>query len=109
MKRYRKYLIALALVAVWAVFSCAYLGTEDGSSGLSPLGWLADAFIVSGAWLLEAVKEMSRKNGYVLLMDGDLLLAVAFSFCVYAVAAVLAVIGIEFFRRVLWGKRNVQV
>ena len=106
MTRYRKYLIALALVAVWAVFSFSYpyLGIEDGSSGLSPLGWLAGVFIVPGAWLLEAVKEMSRKNGYVLLMDGDLLLAVAFSFCIYAAVVVLAIKSTASLRRALQGK-----
>ncbi|MEN6336563.1 MAG: hypothetical protein ABFE01_20095 [Phycisphaerales bacterium] len=104
MRRYRKYLIALALVAVWGVFSCAYLGVEDGSSGLSPFGWLAGAFFVPGGLLLEAVKEMSRKSGHVLLMDGDLLLAAALSFCIYAVVVVLAVKSVASLRRALCGK-----
>ena len=43
MKRYRKYLIGVGLVALWGIFSYAYLGVEDGSSGLRPLGWLASA------------------------------------------------------------------
>jgi hypothetical protein len=97
MKRYRKYLIAVGLVAMWAVFSYAYLGVEDGSSGLGPLGWLSGAFFVPGGLLLQAAKG---SHGNV-----DLPLMAAFSFCVYAAVAVLAVIGVEFLRRALWKKR----
>jgi membrane-bound acyltransferase YfiQ involved in biofilm formation len=90
MKRHRKYLIALGVVALWAVFSWAYLGVEDGSSGLSPLGWLAAVFFVPGGLLLQAVKG-SHANA-------DLPLMAAFSFCVYAVLAVLVVKGFELLR-----------
>jgi hypothetical protein len=95
-KRYRKYLIALGFVIVWAVFSYAYLGVEDGSSGLSPLGWAHAVFFLPGGLLLQAVKG-SHGNA-------DLPLMAAFSFCVYAAVAAIVVIGVEFFRRVLWEK-----
>lgn len=72
----------------------AYLGVEDGSSGLSPLGWIAGVFFVPGGLLLQAVKG-SHGNADLPLMAG-------FSFCVYAVVAVLAMMGVEVFRRALW-------
>ncbi|HSV99858.1 MAG TPA: hypothetical protein VLI39_06780 [Sedimentisphaerales bacterium] len=96
MKRYRKYLIAVGLVALWAVFSYAYLGVEDGSSGLSPLGWAHAVFFLPGGLLLQAVKG-SHGNA-------DLPLMAAFSFCVYAAVAFLAVIGVGVFSRALWGR-----
>lgn len=96
MKRYRKYLIAVGVVALWAVFSWAYLGVEDGSSGLSPLGWLAAVFFVPGGLLFQAVKG-SHGNA-------DLPLMAVIGFCAYAVVVVLAVIGVDFLRRALWGK-----
>jgi hypothetical protein len=98
MKRYRKYLIAVGLVALWAVFSWAYLGVEDGSSGLSPLGWIHAVFFVPGGLLLQAVKG-SHSNA-------DLPVMAVFSVCVYAAVAVFAVIGVEVLRRAFWGKRN---
>ena len=85
MKRLRKYMIALGFVGLWAVFSYAYLGVEDGSSGLSPLGWMAGVFLVPGGLLLQAVKG-SHSNA-------DLPLMAAFSFCLYAVVVVLFVKG----------------
>ena len=96
MKRCRKYLIALGVVALWAVFSYAYLGVEDGSSGLSPLGWLAGVFFVPGGLLFQAVKG-SHGNA-------DLPLMAAFGFCVYAVVVVLAVRSVAFLERALLGK-----
>lgn len=96
MKRCRKYLIAVGLVALWAVFSWAYLGVEDGSSGLSSLGGLAGAFFVPGGLLFQAVKG-SHGNA-------DLPLMAAFSLCIYAVVAILAVIGVGVFRWALWAK-----
>jgi hypothetical protein len=97
MKRHRKYLIALGLVALWAVFSYAYLGVEDGSSGLSPLGWTAGVFFLPGGLVLQAVKG-SHSNG-------DLPVMAVFSFCVYAGVVVLGANGVEFLRRALWKKR----
>ena len=78
------------------MFSWAYLGVEDGSSGLSPLGWLAAAFFVPGGLLFQVVKG-SHGNA-------DLPLMAEFSFCAYGVVAVLAVIGVDFLSRALWGK-----
>jgi hypothetical protein len=48
MRRYRPYVIALGAIAVWGVFAHAYLGVEDGSSGLSPLGWIHVGFFLPG-------------------------------------------------------------
>ncbi len=101
MKRYRKYLIALGLIALWAVFAYAYLGVEDGSSGLSPLGWIAGVFFLPGGLLLRAVTG-SHSNADLSLMAG-------FSFCVYVVVVVLAVKAIGLLGRALPGKRNAQV
>jgi hypothetical protein len=95
-QRHRKYLIALGLVIVWAVFSYAYLGVEDGSSGLGPLGWIAGVFFLPSGLLLQAVKG-SHGNA-------DLPLMAAFSFCVYAVVVVLAVKGTAFLGRAFLGR-----
>lgn len=96
MKRYRKYLIAVGLVALWAVFSWAYLGVEDGSSGLSPLGWIHAVFFLPGGLLLQAVKGSHGNR--------DLPLMAVFSFCVYAAVVVLAVKGGEILRRAVSGR-----
>jgi hypothetical protein len=56
MKRFKTHLISIAAVTLWAVFSCAYLGVEDGSSGLSILGWVHAVFFVSGGKLFQVVK-----------------------------------------------------
>lgn len=96
MKRYRKYLITVGLVALWAVFSYAHLGVEDGSSGLSPLGWLAAVFFVPGGLLFQAVKG-SHANA-------DLPLMAAFGFCVYAVVAVLTVKGGKCVGKFIFGR-----
>ncbi len=52
----RRYLIILGAVTAWAVFSYMYLGTEDGSSGLSPLGWLSAMFFIPGGYVMQVVK-----------------------------------------------------
>ena len=57
MKLPRKYLIAIGVVTLWAVFSYAYLGVENGSSGLSILGWVQDLFFFPGGFLFHAIKE----------------------------------------------------
>lgn len=80
-RRYQKYMIAISFVGLWAVFSHAYLGTEDGSSGLSPPGWIHAMFFLPGGLLLQAVKEGHS--------NVDLPLMAACSLCVYMVALVL--------------------
>jgi hypothetical protein len=99
MKRHRKYLIALGVVALWAVFSYAYLGVEDGSSGLSPLGWLAAVFFVPGGLLFQVVKG-SHANA-------DLPLMAVFGFCLYAIATALVLKGLVFLGHVVFGERKV--
>ena len=53
MKRFRLHFIALGVVAAWAIFSYAYLGVEDGSSGLSPLGYVGGVFFLPGLYLVK--------------------------------------------------------
>ena len=67
MKRYRIHLIGLGIVAVWAVFSYAYLGVEDGSSGLGLLGWIQAAFFLPGSFLVLTLKG-SHSNADLPLM-----------------------------------------
>jgi hypothetical protein len=69
MQRYRIHLVALGIVAVWAVFSYAYLGMEDGSSGLSPLGWISAVFFIPGGSLMQSLKG-SHSNADLPLMAG---------------------------------------
>jgi hypothetical protein len=83
-KPLRKYLIALGLVGLWAVFSYAYLGVEHARSySLSPLGWICAVFLLPGGFLLHALKGT--------LSNADLALAVPVSLGVYAVVVILAI------------------
>jgi hypothetical protein len=101
MRPFQKYLIALGVAGLWAAFSYAYVGVEDGSSGLSLLGWVHAVFFLPGGLLLQAVKG-SHSNA-------DLPLMAAFSLCVYMVVAVLAVMGVGLLRRaVSLGKARQQ-
>ena len=68
-KPLRKYLIAIGVVTLWAVFSYAYLGVEDGSSGLSILGWVQGLFFFPGGFLFHAIKE-SYSNTDLPVMAG---------------------------------------
>ncbi len=86
MKRFRPYIIAVGIVAVWAAFAYRYLGVEDGSSGLSPLGWICGVFFIPGGLLLSAITG-TRSNA-------DLPAMSAFSFCMYAVIALLVTKGV---------------
>jgi hypothetical protein len=56
MKRYRKYIIAISVVTFWAVFAYAYLGVEDGSSGLSILGYIHAFFFIPGGLFFQFLK-----------------------------------------------------
>jgi hypothetical protein len=57
MKKFRPYLITLGAVAIWGVFAYVYLGVEDGSSCLSPLGWLHVCFLLPGLFLFHMFKN----------------------------------------------------
>ena len=98
MKSLRKYMIALGFVGLWAVFSYAYLGVEDGSSGLSPLGWIQSAFLVPGLFLFRAVKGAYS--------NADLPLIAALSLCAYAVVVVLVVKSAGLLKRAVFGERR---
>ena len=54
MKRITYYL-ASAAVLVWAAFSYAYLGVEDGSSGLTPLGTVSIVYFLPGAGICRSM------------------------------------------------------
>jgi len=77
--RYRPYLIAVAVVTIWGVLSVAYIGEEDGSSGLSPVGYVHAAFLLPGVWVLRAFVGA--------LGNRDLPLAVAISWVGYCLVA----------------------
>ena len=65
----RRCWIALGVVSLWCVLACAYLSVEDGSSGLSPLGWAAGLFFVPGGIALQVFKG-SHSNADLPLMAG---------------------------------------
>jgi hypothetical protein len=67
MKRCQTNLAVLGAVALWGAFSCAYLGVEDGSSGLSLLGWLHAWFFVPGALVMAQLRG-SHSNSDLPLM-----------------------------------------
>lgn len=58
---------ALIAVSLWGLFALLYLGVEDGSSGLSPLGNLTLAFFLPGLLLMQLL-EGAHSNSDVPLM-----------------------------------------
>ena len=95
MKQFRAYMIVFGIVVLWAVFSYAYLGVEDGSSGLSPLGWISAVFLIPGGLLLYATKG-SHSNS-------DLPTMALFSICAYVVVLLLVVKGVALLGRLVGG------
>ncbi len=93
MKRFRKYMIALGVVALWAGFSWCYLGVEDGSSGLGPLAWITSLFLLPGGYVLQVTRGIYS--------NADLPLIAVLSFCIYAAAVVLAIKTVEVLGRAL--------
>ncbi len=69
MKNYIVPVIALGVVTVWGMFSYGYLGVEDGSSGLSLLGWIHAAYFLPGLFLVAKLKG-SHSNADLPLMAG---------------------------------------
>ena len=67
MKKNKPYFIVLGIVTAWAVFSHAYLGVEDGSSGLSILGWVSAVFFVPSGLLMQLLKG-GHSNADIRLM-----------------------------------------
>jgi len=54
--KYKMQLVAFATVTLWGLFSYAYLGVEDGSSGLSFPGWMHVGFHIPGLFLVTQCK-----------------------------------------------------
>lgn len=48
-------MIVLARVTAWGIFSLAHVGVEDGSSGLSVLGWVSFGFFMPGRCLMDGI------------------------------------------------------
>jgi len=91
MKPLRKYLIAIVAVTLWGGFSYAYIGVEDGSSGLSILGLLHAIFIIPGGFIFHVVKG-SHSNADIPVMAG-------ISWFVYVLVSVLVVKCVCIFRK----------
>jgi len=66
-RRFRLHLIALACVTAWGIFSLAYVGVEDGSSGLSVMGWVSFGFFLPGRCLMDGISG-AHTNADVPLM-----------------------------------------
>lgn len=64
MNVHRTHLIVLGIVTLWGIFSYMYLGVEDGSSGLSPLGWVHVVFIVPGVSVVRILKGTHSNTPY---------------------------------------------
>jgi hypothetical protein len=88
-------MIAFGFVVLWSVFSYAYLGVEDGSSGLSPLGWISAVFFVPGGLLLYATKGAHSNTGLPTMA--------VFSFCAYVVVLLFVIKGVARLRRLVGG------
>lgn len=69
MKRYKAHLFALGVITAWGLFSYAYLGIEDGSSGFSALGWIHAAYFIPGCLLVTGLKG-SYSNADLPLIAG---------------------------------------
>jgi len=54
--KYKIHLAAVATITLWGLFSYAYIGVEDGSSGLSLLGWVHVLFHIPGLFLVTQCK-----------------------------------------------------
>ena len=76
MVKYRTELVAIAAVTAWAVFAYAYLGVEDGSTGLSPIGWLHAIFFIPGRFVFQIFKT-TYTNAELPVMAGISWLAYA--------------------------------
>ena len=83
----RKYFIAVLAVTLWSLFSFAYLGREDGSSGLSVLGWIHAIFFMPGLFLLLIFKASYSNQ--------DLPAIAAYSWLAYTAVVLL---GVKFAR-----------
>ena len=57
MIKLRKYFIAVFVITAWGLFSFAYLGREDGSSGLSILGLIHAFFFIPGGFLFHIFRD----------------------------------------------------
>ena len=80
-KSLRNYLIAIGIITLWAVFSYAYLGAEDGSSGLSVLGWIHALFFFPGGFIFHII-NVSHSNS-------DLPIIAVMSWLVYVLLIIL--------------------
>lgn len=87
MKLRRAHGFALACCTAWAVFGWAYLGVEDGSSGLSPLGWLHALFFLPALGVAQGIWG-SHSNADLLWMG-----LVAWLFWSLSVLAVVQMVG----------------
>lgn len=67
--RYRAQIATVTAVTAWAIFAYAYLGVEDGSSGLSVLGWLHAMFFIPGGILMQVLRG-SHSNADLPFMTG---------------------------------------
>jgi len=96
MKRFRKYVIALGLVVLWAGFSWCYLGVEHGSSGLGLLGWITSLFLLPGGYVLQLTKGVYS--------NADLPVMAALSLFVYFLVAVLVIKSAGLLKRAILRK-----
>ena len=87
MKRFRPFVPTVGVVSFWCLFSMAYLGVEDGSSGLSPLGWVHAAFLLPGLFPAVLIKGSYH--------NGDLPLAFLLSWLFYTAIAMALTVGLR--------------
>ena len=72
----RPHIVVLLVVLVWALSSVAYLGREDGSAGLTLIGWAHAVFFLPG---ISVLKLAGGPVG-----NGDLPLAACLSWVLYS-------------------------
>ena len=87
MKSLKAHAIAVGVVSSWGAFAWLYLGSEDGSSGLSVLGWLQAGFLAPGAILCQVLKGMHGNS--------DLPLIAAASWVTYGLVGAAVVGGAQ--------------
>lgn len=95
-KRFKPYLLAVSLVTAWGVAAMFWMGSEDGSSGFSTLGWTLVPFVMPGAYLIAHLKGSLSNTDFPLIFGISWL---AYSLLALAITHIALVIRKNFCKR----------
>ncbi len=83
MKRFKPHLFALVFISAWGLSAWCWMGSEDGSSGFTVLGWVLASFVIPVAHLIGNLKSAHS--------NADLPLIFAASWLLYSSLAIIFV------------------